>query len=80
MSQKFPLISILINCYNSEKYVADCIKSDQTYPNLEIIVWDNKSTDNTFNIINSFNDKRLKYFTSKKHQSLAYAESQLQKN
>lgn len=75
MSQKFPLISILINCYNSEKYVADCIKSalDQTYPNLEIIVWDNKSTDNTFNIINSFNDKRLKYFISKKHQSLAYA-------
>jgi glycosyltransferase involved in cell wall biosynthesis len=59
-----PLVSILIPTYNREKYIERCITSaiQQDYPNLEIIVSDNASTDRTSEIINKFiADKRFKY-------------------
>ena len=67
-----PLVSILVNCYNSETYLKDCLNSliKQTYKNLEIVIWDNKSTDNTKKIAQSFNDKRIKYFLSNSHKNL----------
>ncbi len=70
-----PLVSILINCFNSQSFIGDCIKSavNQSYKNIEIIVWDNSSTDNTSNIVNSFTDKRIKYFKNEKHLSLGEA-------
>ena len=39
-SVKNSLISILVNCYNSEKFISECIHSllNQTYKNIEIIV------------------------------------------
>ena len=42
-----PLVSILINCYNGEKYLRASIDSiyEQSYQNWEIIFWDNASTD-----------------------------------
>ena len=41
------LVSIVINCYNGEKYLQEAIHSviKQTYKNWEIIFWDNQSTD-----------------------------------
>lgn len=70
-----PLISILINCYNSEKFIYECLTSaiNQTYKNIEIIIWDNSSTDNTSSIIFKFTDPRIKYFKSKTHTSLGMA-------
>jgi glycosyltransferase involved in cell wall biosynthesis len=67
-----PLVSIIINCYNGEKYLSEAIKSIlfQTYKNFEIIFWDNKSKDNSESIYKNFNDKRLRYFYSKTHTSL----------
>jgi glycosyltransferase involved in cell wall biosynthesis len=52
-------ISILISNYNKEKYVEECISSviDQDYNDLEIIIIDNNSTDNSLKIINKFSDK-----------------------
>ena len=46
-------VSIITVTYNSEKYIADCISSvrKQTYPNIEHIIVDGKSTDNTLSII-----------------------------
>lgn len=69
---KYPLVSILVNCYNSELYLRDCLKSlvNQTYDNLEIVVWDNKSVDNTKNITESFKDPRIKYYLSSSHKNL----------
>lgn len=67
-----PLVSIIINCYNGEKYLSEAIKSIlfQTYKNFEIIFWDNKSKDNSKCIYKNFNDKRLRYFYSEIHTSL----------
>ena len=42
------LISIIVNCYNGEKYLKDTIQSvlNQKYQNWEMIFWDNQSNDN----------------------------------
>ena len=68
MQTKYNLISVIVNCYNGEKFINRCIKSilDQSYQNFEIIFWDNNSNDKTFQIIKKFDDKRIKYFKSKK--------------
>ena len=70
-----PLVSIIINCYNGEKYLKNCIDSviNQTYKNWEIIFWDNLSTDNSKKIIEKYSDKRIKYFCTKKFSKLYHA-------
>ena len=71
-SNNQPLVSIIMNCYNGENYLADAVKSIllQTYKNFEIIFWDNQSKDNSANIYKSFKDKRLKYYYAKKFTTL----------
>jgi glycosyltransferase involved in cell wall biosynthesis len=71
-SNNYPLVSIIINCYNGETYLADALKSilTQTYKNFEVIFWDNQSHDNSAYIYKSFKDKRLKFYYAKKHTSL----------
>ncbi|MCT8586964.1 glycosyltransferase, partial [Glaesserella parasuis] len=48
-----PLVSVLICAYNTEKYIEQCINSviNQTYTNLEIVIVNDGSTDNTKHII-----------------------------
>ena len=67
-----PLVSILMNCYNGEKYLHEAIDSvlAQTYKNWELIFWDNRSSDRSAEIFKSYNDKRLKYYLSDKHSHL----------
>ena len=69
---KRPLISIIINCFNGERFLKDTLKSviEQTYKNWEIIFWDNQSKDKSKKIFLDFKDKRLKYFYAKKHTVL----------
>ena len=47
-----PLISVIIPVYNGEAYLRDCINNmlEQSYKNLEIIIVDDGSTDNTATI------------------------------
>ncbi len=54
-----PKISIITIVYNGEKYIEQTIKSiiSQTYENIEYIVVDGKSTDNTLNIIKRYENK-----------------------
>ena len=74
-SNNYPLVSVIMNCYNGQTYLADAIKSVllQTYNNFEVIFWDNQSQDNSASIYKSFKDKRLKYYYAKKHTSLYQA-------
>ena len=67
-----PLISIIMNCFNGERYLKESIESiiSQTYENWEIIFWDNQSTDKSKEIFKGYNDKRFKFFSSTKHTVL----------
>ena len=59
-------ISVIVNCHNGEKYLANCIKSiiNQTYDNFEVILFDNCSSDKSKKITNNFKDDRIKYYRS----------------
>ena len=71
MSNK-SLVSIIVNCFNGEKYLEECLNSiiNQTYQNWELIFWDNRSTDNSKKIFEKFKDNRFKYYLSPKHTFL----------
>lgn len=69
MNSSHSLISVIITNYNYGKFVAECIKSvlDQTYKNIEVIIIDDGSTDNSVEIIEkcSNKDSRVKLITQK---------------
>ncbi len=69
---KSPLVSVIINCHNGQKYLSECVRSilNQTYKNFEIIFWDNNSTDKSYEIIKKFKDKRIRKFKLDKFSSL----------
>ena len=71
-------ISVIINFYNGERYLSQCLKSvlNQDYENLEVILWDNCSSDNSKKIVKSHEDKRIRYFLNKKKETLYKARNQ----
>ena len=71
-SNKQSLISIIMNCYNGEEYLAKSLESvlSQTYQNWELIFWDNQSKDKSADIFKNYNDNRFKYFYANEHTSL----------
>lgn len=66
-------ISVCIPTYNSSKHIAECIKSvlNQSYSDYEIIVCDNNSTDNTVELVRSFNSKKIKLYQNKVNIGMA---------
>jgi glycosyltransferase involved in cell wall biosynthesis len=74
-----PLISILVNCFNGEKFLDQALNSitRQTYENLEVIFWDNQSSDNSAKIFSKYlKDKRFKYYLSSRHTTQYAARSE----
>ena len=71
---KKPLISIIMNCYNSDRYLKEAIDSiyAQTFTDWEIVFWDNVSTDSSAAIANSY-DYQLKYYLADKNTPLGAA-------
>lgn len=61
-----PLVSVVIPCYNHEKFVQDCIQSviDQTYDNIELIIIDDGSKDNSVDKIKEMIPLCEKRFTN----------------
>lgn len=64
MEQGFPLVSIVVPAYNHEDYVAECLESvfAQDYPNIELIVINDGSTDSTGARIEEFSSSRGERF------------------
>ena len=57
------LVSIIMNCYNGEKYLEKSLESiiTQNYTNWELIFWDNQSTDNSKKIFDRFSKPNFTY-------------------
>lgn len=68
-------VSVIIPVHNSEKYIEECINSviNQTYKNLEIIVVDDNSSDNSLNIIKNIKDSRIKILKLPTNSGVAIA-------
>lgn len=59
-------VSVIIPMYNSSKFILECVNSviNQTYKNLEIILIDDKSKDDTLKVVKKIKDKRIKLIES----------------
>ncbi len=60
-----PLVSVIIPVYNAEAYIAGSIQNvlNQTYPNIEIIVVNDGSTDQSLTVAKSFESNQVKVFS-----------------
>jgi len=71
-----PLVSVIVPIYNSEKYVHECVDSviRQTYDNIEILLIDDGSTDNSGKICDEYaaSDSRIRVFHQSNH-GLSYS-------
>ena len=68
-------ISVVIPTYNREKLIVQSINSvlEQTYENIEVIVVDDASTDNTKEVVKKIKDKRVKYIGLKQNKGACNA-------
>ena len=74
--QNNPLVSVIVPVYNVERYLDECLNSirQQTYENLEIIVVEDCSTDNSLNtLIKHLEDSRVKLIQHEKNSGLSAA-------
>lgn len=64
-----PLVSVLMPVYNCDQYILESIESvlNQTFSDFELLIIDDCSTDNTFNIIQAIEDERIKLFQKPKN-------------
>lgn len=74
-----PEISVLMPTYNRVKLIQPAIRSilEQTHKNLQLIIYDDGSTDTTHKVISNIKDKRIKYIRNKENKGCAYARNQL---
>jgi len=75
MVKPCPLVSIIMNCYDSARYLTEAIDSvlAQTFSDWEIIFFDNCSNDNSAAIALGYDEERLKYFRGEKTVPLGHA-------
>ncbi len=70
-----PIVSVVMPAYNAEKYIVEAILSilNQTYSNLELIIVDDASTDETYSVIKSFTDKRIVLERNENNKGIAFS-------
>lgn len=69
------LVSVIMTAYNSEKYIKESIESvlSQTHKNIQFIIINDGSTDKTDDIIKSFSDTRIEYYSLSENSHIAHA-------
>ncbi len=69
-----PKISVILTSYNHAQYLREAIESvlNQTYKDFELIIWDDASTDDSWNIISGYSDSRIRAFRNDTNQSGQY--------
>jgi glycosyltransferase involved in cell wall biosynthesis len=74
-ADKAPVLSIIMLAYNAEHYVKEAIESalSQEFHNFELIVVDDGSTDNTYSIVESFRDERLKIHRNEVNKGIVFS-------
>ena len=67
------LVSIVMPSYNTAKYIGDSIDSviNQTHTNWELLIVDDCSTDNTEEVVASYNDERIRFIKKDKNSGAA---------
>lgn len=75
MQHSRPTISVCIPAYNSDRYIAGTIESvlNQTYPDFELVIVDDGSTDRTESLLESFTDPRIRRYRN--DVNLGFAEN-----
>jgi len=70
-----PLVSVHMVVYNGEQFISDSIQSilNQTYSNFELVIVNDGSIDKTGEIINSFEDSRIKYYENTYNRGQNYS-------
>lgn len=73
--REMPLVSVVVAVYNGESVIRETLESilQQTYRNIEVIVIDDASTDNSRKIIESYKDSRIKAIFLEKNHNICYA-------
>ncbi len=69
-----PLVSIAMPVYNGERFITEAIASilNQTYKNIELLIIDDGSTDNSMALVGSFSDDRIRIFKNDKNCGVSY--------
>jgi len=72
LNTQLPAVSVVMSVYNGSKYLRDAIESilSQTFSDLEFIIINDGSVDDSENIINSFKDPRIVYINNEKNLGL----------
>jgi len=72
MSEDNLKVSVILPTYNRGNIISKCVKSviSQNYPNWELIISDDASSDDTNEICTSFDDHRIKYYRNEKNLGL----------
>lgn len=68
-----PLVSVCIPAYNNAEYIMDTINSilKQTYENLELVIVDDNSTDDTYEVLKRIRDERVKVYHNEKNLGMS---------
>lgn len=71
---KNPKVSVILTSYNHAKYLREAIDSviNQTFFDFELIIWDDASSDGSWEIIQSYDDERIKAFRNDSQKQARY--------
>lgn len=72
-------VSVLVPFYNSEAYIRQCINSilNQTFTDFELVLLNDGSTDKSEEIVQSYNDKRIKYYKNERNLGIPISHNKL---